>query len=340
MFESETGGRGRCGPGAHRHRRHGFGPGPFGDLGGGWGRGPRGRGRKARRGDIRTAALLLLAEEPRNGYQIMQELEERSEGLWRPSPGSVYPALQQLEDEGLIRSEEADGRRLYHLTEAGRAAETWDDVDRTWNAVDQLGDRPLIGDTDGVDTVGAGRQVQPPATDRLIETSTRLPSTTGRPEIRCWRVNASTSRTDIVGGIVIGSLTTPLSKRLTFATSAACLAGAMFLCTTPSPPSCAIAMARRVSVTVSIAADSSGMFSETVPVRRVLRLTSLGTTRECAGTSKTSSNVSAFRTTRMRFSYAQKRIIPASVLPENRRWRGVPNQQQRPSPRLSATQPV
>jgi DNA-binding PadR family transcriptional regulator len=122
--ESETEGRGRCGPGPHRHRRHGFGPGPFGDFGGGpfggWGRGPRGRGRKARRGDIRTAALLLLAEEPRNGYQIMQEVEERSDGTWRPSPGSVYPALAQLEDEGLIRSEEHEGRKLFALTDAGR----------------------------------------------------------------------------------------------------------------------------------------------------------------------------------------------------------------------------
>ncbi len=81
----------------------------------------RGRGRKARRGDIRTAALLLLAEEPRNGYQIMQEVEERSDGAWRPSPGSVYPALQQLEDEGLIRSEEIDGRKLFRLTDAGQA---------------------------------------------------------------------------------------------------------------------------------------------------------------------------------------------------------------------------
>src|SRR5712671_3171097 len=124
--ESQTGGRGRCGPGPHRHRRHGFGPGPFGDFGGGpfgggFGRGPRGRGRKARRGDIRTAALLLLAEEPRNGYQIMQEVEERSDGVWRPSPGSVYPALAQLEDEGLIRSQETDGRKLFALTDEGRA---------------------------------------------------------------------------------------------------------------------------------------------------------------------------------------------------------------------------
>jgi DNA-binding PadR family transcriptional regulator len=121
-YESETGGRGRCAPGPHRHRRHGFGAGPLGDFGGGpFGRGPRGRGRKARRGDIRTASLLLLAEEPRNGYQIMQEVEERSDGVWRPSPGSVYPALQQLEDEGLIRSEEVEGRKLFALTDAGSA---------------------------------------------------------------------------------------------------------------------------------------------------------------------------------------------------------------------------
>src|SRR6202030_3306187 len=108
-----------CGPGPrHRHHRHrGFGGEGFGGFG--FGPGPRGRGRKARRGDIRTAALLLLAEEPRNGYQIMQEVEERSDGVWRPSPGSVYPALQQLEDEGLIRSQESDGRKLFVLTDAG-----------------------------------------------------------------------------------------------------------------------------------------------------------------------------------------------------------------------------
>jgi DNA-binding PadR family transcriptional regulator len=62
-----------------------------------------------------------LNEEPRNGYQIMQEVEERSDGVWRPSPGSVYPALQQLEDEGLIRSQELEGRKLFQLTDEGRA---------------------------------------------------------------------------------------------------------------------------------------------------------------------------------------------------------------------------
>jgi len=110
---------------------HGGGPGGYGPRHGGgfgWGWGPMAmggpggfrRGRKARRGDVRTAVLLLLAEEPRNGYQIMQELEERSGGAWRPSAGSIYPALQLLEDEGLVRSEEADGRKLLHLTDAGR----------------------------------------------------------------------------------------------------------------------------------------------------------------------------------------------------------------------------
>ena len=135
--------------------RHRFGPfpghGPAGGRGpwafpfpGGIPGGPPGPRPKARRGDVRTAALLLLAEEPRNGYQIMQELEERSEGLWRPSPGSVYPALQQLEDEGLIRSDEQDGRRLYHLTDAGRAYvdERPDDQPTPWETfTDTLSDQ-------------------------------------------------------------------------------------------------------------------------------------------------------------------------------------------------------
>jgi DNA-binding PadR family transcriptional regulator len=110
------------GPGGGGHRGP-YGEGPFGFGGprgfGGPG-GFRGRGGKARRGDIRTASLLLLAEEPRNGYAIMQEIEQRSNGVWAPSPGSVYPALSQLEDEGLIRSEEQDGRKQFTLTDAGR----------------------------------------------------------------------------------------------------------------------------------------------------------------------------------------------------------------------------
>jgi DNA-binding PadR family transcriptional regulator len=69
---------------------------------------------------VRAAILALLREGPRNGYQIMSEVEERSGGAWRPSPGAVYPALQLLADEGLIAAEESGGRRTFSLTEAGR----------------------------------------------------------------------------------------------------------------------------------------------------------------------------------------------------------------------------
>jgi DNA-binding PadR family transcriptional regulator len=75
---------------------------------------------KAGRGDVRAAILALLQEGPHNGYQIMAEIEERSEGAWRPSPGAVYPALAQLADEGLVADEKSGGRRMYSLTDAGR----------------------------------------------------------------------------------------------------------------------------------------------------------------------------------------------------------------------------
>src|SRR6266540_4346007 len=97
-----------------------FGPwqmprGPFGgDVHGHF---PRGR---ARRGDVRTAILALLAERPMHGYEMIQELSGRTGGMWRPSPGSVYPTLQMLEDEGLISSQETEGKRLFSLTDTGR----------------------------------------------------------------------------------------------------------------------------------------------------------------------------------------------------------------------------
>jgi len=99
-----------------------------GPRGGGWqGRGRRGPGGpggprrpKASRGDVRATILALLSEGPRTGYQIMSDIEERSRGAWRPSPGAVYPALQLLADEGLIIGEEAGGRRTFSLTDAGR----------------------------------------------------------------------------------------------------------------------------------------------------------------------------------------------------------------------------
>jgi DNA-binding PadR family transcriptional regulator len=132
----DAGHDGPFGPGFGR----GFGPGGFGPGGFGFGFGTRGgrrggAGRRGRRGDIRAAILLLLAERPMHGYEMIQEIAERSQDLWRPSPGSVYPTLQLLVDEGLITGTETEGsKRLFQLTEEGRAAaekiETppWDEI--------------------------------------------------------------------------------------------------------------------------------------------------------------------------------------------------------------------
>ncbi|QIG39896.1 PadR family transcriptional regulator [Microbacterium sp. 4R-513] len=78
-------------------------------------------GTRMNKGDVRAAVLALLAEQPMHGYQIIQQIEERSNGAWKPSAGSVYPTLQLLADEGLIKAEESGGRKTYSLTEAGRA---------------------------------------------------------------------------------------------------------------------------------------------------------------------------------------------------------------------------
>lgn len=99
----------------HRHGAGRRGPG----FGPGFGPGP-GR-RRAARGNVRNAVLALLAEEPQHGYAVIGQLAERSGGLWRPSPGSVYPVLGQLEEEGLVTSDESGGRKVFALTDAGRA---------------------------------------------------------------------------------------------------------------------------------------------------------------------------------------------------------------------------
>ncbi|WP_340538916.1 PadR family transcriptional regulator [Nocardioides sp. GXZ039] len=92
----------------------------------GMGQPERGRGPRVRRGDVRSAILDVLAtaaraEEPINGYQVIQQIAERSEGHWRPSPGSVYPTIQQLQDEGLVEADDERGRRTLRLSEAGLA---------------------------------------------------------------------------------------------------------------------------------------------------------------------------------------------------------------------------
>ena len=145
---------GWMGPGWERGRR----PGPppwvqelvrsFGgpDMGGGRG-GPR-----VRRGDVRTAILDVLSQEPMNGYQIIQQISERSGGGWKPSPGSVYPTVQQLEDEGLVEGVDTEGRRLLKLTAEG---ERWvlehpDELKATWRPFDATFEErfPTEGATD------------------------------------------------------------------------------------------------------------------------------------------------------------------------------------------------
>jgi DNA-binding PadR family transcriptional regulator len=117
-------GRGSGGPGGW------WGPPPggagwkaaWGGGRGGWPFGPDAGAQRPRagRGDVRTAILALLSEEPRHGYQIISDITERSGGAWKPSPGSVYPALSSLQDEGLVDDEKIEGRRVFSLTDAGR----------------------------------------------------------------------------------------------------------------------------------------------------------------------------------------------------------------------------
>ena len=120
----------------HEHGPHEGWPGhhgPFGPFGppGSWRHGGRRRGRRGR-GDVRAAILALLAERPMHGYEMIQELETRTGGVWRPSPGSVYPTLQLLEDEDLITGEEGEGRRRFALTDAGRAEAERQDQQAPW----------------------------------------------------------------------------------------------------------------------------------------------------------------------------------------------------------------
>ncbi len=114
-----------------RRRRRGHRPGRHGSM-----RGFLGPGSRAGRGDIRAAILALLGESPMHGYQIMGELSDRSGGVWRPSPGSVYPTLQLLQDEGLVSSTESEGgRRIFKLTDDGRTAVEALETPAPWEAV-------------------------------------------------------------------------------------------------------------------------------------------------------------------------------------------------------------
>lgn len=195
-----------------RGGRHG---GPWGGAWSGWGpagagrapgpppwvtglfglaQGERQRGPRVRRGDVRSAILDVVRAaqwngEEVNGYQVIQQIAERSNGVWRPSPGSVYPTIQQLEDEGLVVGDDSRGRRSLRLTEEGEAyvAEHSDELAAVWAPFEEP-DRdsegpgfpdlkPEIGQLMGavwqIMTTGTDQQRRA-AADILVETRRRL----------------------------------------------------------------------------------------------------------------------------------------------------------------------
>lgn len=146
---------------------------PFDFRGGPFRGGPPffGPPRRAGRGDIRSAILTLLGEEPMHGYQIIRELGRRSGGAWQPSPGSVYPTLQQLQDEGLVRSTEADGgKRVFELTDEGRAEAGKLPSTAPWEeAAEDLGDDLVELSDAAFQLIGATRQIAHEGDPRQIQ---------------------------------------------------------------------------------------------------------------------------------------------------------------------------
>ena len=157
--EHEDGPRSHRGRGPHEH-------------GGPGGPGRRGRGR-APRGDVRAAILLLLADEPMHGYQLMQAIAERSGGRWTPSPGAVYPAISLLEDEGLVTVTAESGRKLVTLTETGRAAVAEEQVSDPFAVFAGGEDRPDLRELLG-QLHGATRQVGMTGTTTQVEAAATI----------------------------------------------------------------------------------------------------------------------------------------------------------------------
>ncbi|CCQ16587.1 Transcriptional regulator, PadR family [Rhodococcus sp. AW25M09] len=168
-------GRGREGMRTGGFGAAGFGAGGFGPNAD-FGRG-RGRGGRGRRGDVRAAILLLLEDRPMHGYELIQQIAEKSNGTWKPSPGSIYPALSQLEDEGLVLIDKVAGRKTAKLTEEGRTyvddhradlGSPWDDVADSVG-VDARDLRALIGQL-----MGAAGQVAGVGTMRQVEQAAEI----------------------------------------------------------------------------------------------------------------------------------------------------------------------
>lgn len=148
-----------------------------------WG-GHHRRHRRSRRGQVRLSILKLLAEEPRNGYQLMSEIADRTAGAWRPSPGAAYPALAQLQDEGLVEMIEQDGQRAYQLTESGTQAAAgiesapWEIMNAEFDEPRTKQSRDLFQALEGLG--GAVRELTRNGTLAQLETATNLVADTRR----------------------------------------------------------------------------------------------------------------------------------------------------------------
>ena len=140
-----------------------------GAWGGGWG-----GGRRMRRGDTRQVVLRSLLDGPAHGYEIIRRLEERSAGMWRPSAGSVYPTLQLLEEQGLLTSRDEGGKKVYELTDQGRAEiDRQDPGDMPWESAEGLTARHALRDT-VLQLQLAAHQVAMAADDARIERATGI----------------------------------------------------------------------------------------------------------------------------------------------------------------------
>ncbi|HTW18878.1 MAG TPA: PadR family transcriptional regulator [Mycobacteriales bacterium] len=176
---------GRYERGERRAHRHDRGRGRDRSWGSPRGRGfggPFEGGRRAGRGDVRAAILALLAESPMHGYQVIQEIAERSNGAWTPSPGSVYPALQMLQDEGLVSATESDGKRVFTLTDTGRTeAAARGDGPLPWEAAAR-GERGPASDLRSVvmQVAAAVRQIGVAGSDAQIQKAIQLLGSTRR----------------------------------------------------------------------------------------------------------------------------------------------------------------
>ena len=167
-------------PGHHGpHGGHDEEAGHRGRRRGGPGRGPGRRGgghRRPRvsRGEVRQGVLAVLSEQPMHGYQIMQEMEDRSGGAWQPSPGSIYPTLQQLADEGLVVSEAVDGKNVFSLTEDGATAAAQSDAPPPWERFGE-GHAAVGNLRRSVHQLGAAaRQVAMTGTEPQVEEAGRI----------------------------------------------------------------------------------------------------------------------------------------------------------------------